>query len=94
MVSGRKRLLITGPREVALTPPPVALERALSFQTFSLAITPPEPTSRVPPQLRAKGLEAGKSTWSPPSRTPSEEPLSPAATQTVTPSAAASANAE
>ena len=45
--------------------------------------------SLVPPQASTLGLEAGKSTCACPSSTPSLEPLSPAATQTVTPSAAA-----
>ncbi len=39
------------------------------------------------------GLEAGKSTCTLPSDTPSDEPLSPAATQIVTPIAAAAWNA-
>src|SRR5215469_629299 len=53
----------------------------------------PETLRVVPPQPRAYGLDAGKSTWSRPSPTPSEAPLSPAAQQTVTPSVPASWNA-
>ena len=45
--------------------------------------------SRVPPQASMNGLDAGKSTCALPSVTASPEPLSPAAAQTVTPSAAA-----
>ena len=47
--------------------------------------------SLVPPQASAFGLEAGKSTWTWPSVPPSPLPLSPAATHTLMPSAAASA---
>ena len=47
-------------------------------------------SSLVPPQPSAYGLEAGKSTCCWPSLTPSVLPLSPAATHTVMPSAAAS----
>ena len=47
----------------------------------------------VPPQASAYGLDAGKSAWAFPSDTRSPLPLSPAAVVTVTPSAAASANA-
>ena len=50
-------------------------------------------SSVVPPQARAFGLEAGKSTCARPSPTPSSDPLSPVATQTVMPTAAASWNA-
>ena len=74
----------------SLTPPPVAPSlAAVSFQTTSLVIVEPEPSSLVPPQQRTLGLEPGKSTWLAPSVTPSVEPLSPAATVMVTPSAAA-----
>src|SRR5208282_6879635 len=41
----------------------------------------------------AKGLEAGKSTFSAQDETPSEAPLSPAATRTLTPMVAASSHA-
>jgi hypothetical protein len=54
---------------------------------------PAAATSRVPPQPNALGLEAGKSTCALPSPTPSPEPLSPAATHTVTPIAAAACKA-
>ena len=47
-------------------------------------------TSVVPPQPSAYGLDAGKSTCTWPSLTSSLLPLSPAATHTVMPSAAAS----
>ena len=63
-----------------LTPPPVAL-LGFSFQTVSAEILPAEATSLVPPQPRAYGLEAGKSTCALPSVSPSPEPLSPAAQQ-------------
>ena len=43
----------------------------------------------LPPQASANGLEAGKSTCSPPPLTPSDEPLSPDAMQTVIPKVAA-----
>jgi hypothetical protein len=49
--------------------------------------------SVVPPHASEYGLEAGKSTWSAPSLTPSLEPLSPAATHTLTPTAAADCSA-
>ncbi len=47
----------------------------------------------MPPHASACGLEAGKSVCGWPSVTPSPLPLSPAATVTVTPSAAPSAMA-
>src|SRR5262249_51631349 len=53
----------------------------------------PLPSSRVPPQARAYGLEAGRSTCALRSLIPSDEPLSPEATVTVTPSSAASRRA-
>src|SRR5262245_15187492 len=62
-----------------------------------------DPTSFVPPQHSAEGLEPGKSAWARPSGTSpnwaswsgfsSPEPASPAAQQTDTPSAAADWNA-
>src|SRR5712671_4986156 len=70
-------------------PPPVALLSEDSFQTTSLAIVVPAAVSLVPPHPKANGLDAGKSTCAIPSPTPSPEPLSPDAQQTVTPSAAA-----
>src|ERR1700735_374450 len=89
----------TGSAKTVLTPPPPApppnsLPSTASFQTVSLVITPPEAARLVPPQASACGLDAGKSTLLPPSVTPSLEPLSPDATQTVMPSAAAAWNAE
>ena len=71
----------------------MAPPEAPSFQTVSELITPvpASPRRLVPPQASACGLDAGKSTWMP--LCPSLLPLSPAATQTVTPSAAASAMA-
>src|SRR6185369_289183 len=67
----------------SLTPPPPAPSlAAVSFQTTS---------ELIPPQASACGLEAGKSTCGCPSSTASPLPLSPAAAQTVMPSAAASA---
>ena len=73
-----------------LTPPPVAPSLvASSFQTTSEEMVEPLPWSLVPPQARTCGLEAGKSTWFWPPVTPSVEPLSPAATVMVMPSAAA-----
>src|ERR1700685_1561375 len=78
----------------SLMPPPVAPSLfASSFHTVSLLMELPEAPSFVPPQARTLGLEAGKSTWLSPSVTPSVEPSSPAATQTVTPIAAAAWNA-
>src|SRR6202034_1195047 len=76
-----------------LTPPPVAPPSAPSFQTVSDLILPFEPKSLVPPQARTHGLDAGKSTCTPPSGSPSEEPLSPDATHTEIPRSAASWNA-
>ena len=73
-------------------PPPVAPSPG-SFQTTSLKIFVVVAFSLVPPQASTLGLEAGKSTWAWPSSTPSLEPLSPAATQMVMPSAAAAWNA-
>ena len=71
-----------------LTPPPVAPSLlASSFQTTSLVMVVPLPMSVVPPQARTWGLEEGKSTLLP--VPPSVEPLSPAATVTEMPSAAA-----
>ena len=78
----------------SLTPPPPAPSfAAVSFQTTSEVIVPVDRSamSLVPPQDSACGLEAGKSTWTWPSVTPSPLPLSPAATHTVMPSTAASA---
>src|SRR5215470_17793447 len=69
-------------------PPPVALS-VDSFQTTSLEILLPLAAIFVPPHPSANGLDAGKSTCAFPSPTPSPEPLSPDAQQTVTPRAAA-----
>src|SRR6266404_939294 len=77
-----------GRGNAALTPPPVALFGP-SFQTTSSLIVPAPAVTLVPPQARTNGLEAGKSTWPLLSPTPSSEPLSPAAAQTVMPIAAA-----
>src|ERR1700741_326408 len=69
-------------------PPPVPPPP--SFHTTSLLIVLPSlETSLVPPQPVAKGLEAGKSTWPAEPSTPSLEPLSPAAANTLIPRAAA-----
>src|SRR6185437_9909839 len=77
-----------GRGKTLLTPPPVAPSLlACSFQTTSLEMVLPLPVSLVPPQARTWGLEEGKSTLLP--VPPSEEPLSPAATVMVMPSAAA-----
>src|SRR5262245_27700210 len=76
-----------GTAKKSLTPPPEALLVGFSFQTVSLVIVDPDPTSFVPPQPSAKGLDAGKSACCFPSPAPSCEPLSPDAQQTVTPSA-------
>ena len=69
---------------------------AVSFHTTSELITPVAGSARslVPPQASAYGLDAGKSTCGCPSPAASPLPLSPEATQTVMPSAAASAIAE
>src|SRR5256885_2621621 len=83
-----------GRANTVLTPPPVAPSLALvSFHTTSLAIDAPLAVSLVPPHASAYGLEAGKSTCGWPSLSPSPQPLSPAATVTGTPSAAASSSA-
>ena len=77
----------------SLTPPPPAPSLAASsFQTTSELTWPVAGSaiSLVPPQASAYGLDAGKSTCTWPSLTPSPLPLSPAATHTVMPSAAAS----
>ena len=78
---------------MSLTPPPVAPCPAPSFHTVSELIVPlaASPCRAVPPQASACGLEAGKSVCGWPSVTASPLPLSPAATHTVMPSAAASA---
>ena len=77
-------------------PPPAPSFEAVSFHTTSELIAPVEgsASSLVPPQPRACGLDAGKSQCTWPSVTASPLPLSPAATHTVMPSAAASAIAE
>ena len=81
-----------GTAKVSLTPPPPAPPLGASFHTVSDVIAPVADTaSVVPPQASACGDDAGKSTCGCPSETPSEDPLSPAATQTVMPSAQASA---
>jgi len=65
------------------------------FHTTSELTTPVVgfASSRVPPQARACGLDAGKSVCTLPSVAPSELPSSPAAAVTVAPSAAASVKA-
>src|ERR1700720_4482045 len=78
-----------GRRKAVLTPPPVAPPLGWSFQTVSRTIWLFEACNVVPPHPSANELEAGKSTWFLPSFTPSDEPLSPDATQTVTPMAPA-----
>src|ERR1700691_2323896 len=71
-----------------LTPPPVAPSLlANSFHTTSETSVEPLASSWFPPQASTCGLDAGKSTLLPVA--PSVEPLSPAATVMVTPSAAA-----
>src|SRR5580692_2324836 len=82
-----------GSGNTSLNPPPPAPPLGRSSQTTSLTIFPFEACSEVPPQPKANELDAGKSTWFLPSLTPSEEPLSPEATQTVTPTAAAASKA-
>src|SRR5271156_93907 len=76
-------------------PPPVAPPLEPSFHTVSALIAPVLvlASSRVPPQASAYGLDAGESQWFLPSVSPSLLPPSPAATVTVTPSAAASDSA-
>src|SRR5580692_13183071 len=78
-----------GSGNTALNPPPPAPPLGWLFQTVSLTICSFEACSVVPPQPSANELDAGKSTWLLPSLTPSEEPLSPEAMQTVTPMAPA-----
>ncbi len=83
-----------GTGKTSLTPPPPAPSlAAVSFQTTSELITPVDgfAMSLVPPQASACGLDAGKSTCGFPSLTASPLPLSPEATHTVMPIAAASA---
>ncbi len=84
-----------GRPNASLTPPPVAPWPGPSFHTVSELITPvPRSACRlVPPQASACGLDAGKSVCGWPSVCASLLPLSPAATHTVLPSAAASASA-
>ena len=78
----------------SLTPPPPAPSLfASSFHTTSEVIVYvlTSPTSLVPPQASAYGLDAGKSQCTPVWLFGSSLlPLSPAATQTVVPSTAAS----
>src|SRR5262249_7153528 len=83
----------SGSGNTSLTPPPVAPPLAPAFQTTSLLIALPLTSRCVPPHARTYRDAAGKSTCAWPSLTPSPEPLSPEAQQTVTPSAAASWNA-
>jgi len=74
-------------------PPPAPPWIASSFQTTSdvIVLVAVLPTSVVPPQASEYGLDAGKSTWTPLVELAlSLDPLSPAATVTVAPSAAAS----
>src|SRR5581483_11219056 len=75
-----------GVGKVVEKPPP------LSVHTVSVGLLL-EPVRLVPPQPMALGLEAGKSTCSDPSVTPSLAPPSPEATHTGSPIATASANA-
>ena len=85
-----------GRGNTSLTPPPPAPSLfASSFQTTSevIVFVLRLPISWVPPQASTCGLDAGKSTCTPLVLFGSSLlPLSPAATVTVTPSAAASAN--
>src|ERR1700753_1654369 len=79
-----------------MPPPPAPSFFASSFQNTSDVIANEDvlPTGLVPPQASAFGEEAGKSQWTDVCPLGSSlDPLSPAATVTVTPSAAASANA-
>ena len=77
-----------GRAKIRLTPPPVAPSSfASSFQTVSLVICPLLLSSRVPPQASTGGRQAGKSTCSLLSDTPSVAPSSPEAAVTVTPTA-------
>src|SRR5580658_1636360 len=69
------------------SPPPESL------QAVSEEIAVPDAFRVVPPQPSACGLDAGKSACEEPSLCPSLEPLSPDATHTVTPIAAAAAQA-
>src|SRR6266851_2675879 len=84
-----------GRPNVSLTPPPVAPPPDPLFHTVSADTAPVAGFTRrlVPPQASTCGLDAGKSACAFPSLTRSPLPLSPAAAVTVTPSAAASANA-
>src|ERR1700742_812539 len=79
-------------------PPPPALDCVFSFHTTSVVILLAATVIFVPPHARTFGLDAGKSACARPSGVPlsgfwSPEPASPAATQIVTPSAAALWNA-
>src|ERR1700683_5268148 len=79
-----------GSGNTLLTPPPVAPPPCdCAFHTTSAEMLEPLPTRLVPPQARTCGLEAGESTWFLPPLPPSAEPLSPAATVMVMPSAVA-----
>jgi len=82
-----------GSAKTLLTPPPLAPPCAPSFQTTSLVMVVPLPTSFVPPHPSTCGLDAGKSTLLPPLVTPSLDPLSPEATVMVIPNAPADAQA-
>src|SRR5579862_1154085 len=77
-------------------PPPAPSFEAVSFHTTSELTTPVagSASNLVPPHPSAWGLDAGKSQCTWPSLTASPLPLSPAATHTVIPRAAASAIAE
>ena len=89
---GRQALCQAGTAKVVLTPPPLAPPWVPSFHTTSCVMVCPDAVSLVPPHASTYGLEAGKSTTLPPP-TPSLEPLSPEATQTVTPIVAAACSA-
>src|SRR5262249_12476533 len=80
-----------GGGKTSLIPPPLAPPPA--FQTTSLERAPFFTLMRVPPQAPTCGLEAGKSRGERPSFSPSLDPLSPDAQQTVMPSIAAAWNA-
>src|ERR1700749_2196556 len=82
----------TGTANTALTPPPPAPPWSPSFHTTSSATPFAFAVRLVPPHASTYGLDAGKSTWFLPSWAPSLEPLSPDATHTVTPIAAADCN--
>src|SRR5579864_8861258 len=88
-----------GRPKTSLTPPPVAPPPGPSFHTTSslhtivFVVGSCVASSRVPPQPKTLGLEAGKSTCACPSVTLSLDPSSPEAQHTVTPNVPAVWNA-